>query len=91
MHSAEVIRWLEKLTGVQKLIPDPHLVGAGYMKSYRGDTLQIHTDFNWVEEVALNRAVSVIIYLNRGWQSEWGGNLNFYDTTRSKVHQCNSR
>lgn len=86
MHSAEVIRWLEKLTGVQKLIPDPHLVGAGYMKSYRGDTLQVHTDFNWVEEVALNRAVSIIIYFNRGWLEDWGGSLNFYDTKNQKIH-----
>ena len=86
MHSSEMIRWLEKLTGVKKLIPDPHLVGAGYMKSYRGDTLQIHTDFNWVEEVALNRAVSVIIYFNRSWKKEWGGSLNFYDTKREKIY-----
>ena len=34
------------------------------MKSYKGDTLQVHTDFNWVEELALNRAVSIIIYFN---------------------------
>ena len=86
MHSTEVIRWLEKLTGVKKLIPDPHLVGAGYMKSYKGDTLQIHTDFNWVEEIALNRAVSVIIYFNKGWKKEWGGSLNFYDTKRESIY-----
>ena len=86
MNSTEVIRWLEELTGVEKLIPDPHLVGAGYMKSYKGDTLKIHTDFNWVEEVALNRAVSVIIYFNRGWNKDWGGSLNFYDTKRKKIY-----
>ena len=34
------------------------------MKSYKGDTLQVHTDFNWVEELALNLAVSIIIYFN---------------------------
>ena len=86
MHSTEVIHWLEKLTGVKKLIPDPHLVGAGYMKSYKGDTLQIHTDFNWVEEIALNRAVSVILYFNPGWKKDWGGSLNFYDTRRENVY-----
>jgi hypothetical protein len=79
LGSTEFIKWLEELTGVRKLIPDPHLVGAGYMKSYRGDTLQVHTDFNWVEEVALNRAVSIIIYFNRGWLQEWGGETIVYD------------
>lgn len=86
MHSSNLIHWLEDLTGVKKLIPDPHLIGAGYMKSYKGDTLQIHTDFNWVEEIALNRAVSVIIYFNPGWQKEWGGSLNFYDTKRENIY-----
>jgi len=86
LSSTQFIYWLEALTGVQKLIPDPHLVGAGYMKSFNGDTLQVHTDFNWVEEVALNRAVSIIIYLNRDWQEEWGGSLNFYDTKRKNIY-----
>jgi hypothetical protein len=86
LNSTQFIKWLEQLTGVQKLIPDPHLIGAGYMKSFKGDTLQVHTDFNWVEEVALNRAVSVIIYFNRGWQEQWGGSLNFYDTKRDKIY-----
>jgi len=86
LSSTEFIKWLEELTGVRKLIPDPHLVGAGYMKSYRGDTLQVHTDFNWVEEVALNRAVSIIIYFNRGWLEDWGGSLNFYDSKKKKIY-----
>lgn len=79
LHSSEFIKWLEQITGVEKLIPDPHLIGAGYMKSFRGDTLQVHTDFNWVEEVHLHRAVSIIVYFNKEWQEEWGGCLNFYD------------
>ena len=54
LHSSEFVKWLEDLTEVPKLIPDPILIGAGYMKSYKGDTLQVHTDFNWVEELALN-------------------------------------
>lgn len=85
LHSSEFVKWLEDLTEVPKLIPDPHLIGAGYMKSYKGDTLQVHTDFNWVEELALNRAVSIIIYFNPNWKKEWGGSLNFYDTKNDKL------
>ena len=65
LSSSKFIKWLEELTGVEKLLNDPHLVGAGYVKSFRGDTLQVHTDFNWVEELQLNRAVSVIVYFNK--------------------------
>ena len=55
------------------------------MKSYKGDTLQVHTDFNWVEELALNPAVSIIIYFNPNWKKEWGGSPNFYDTKNDKL------
>jgi len=85
LHSSEFLRWLENLTGVDKLLPDPHLIGAGYMKSFRGDTLQVHTDFNWVEETHLHRAVSIIIYFNKEWDEEWGGSLNFYDLDNNKL------
>ena len=46
LHSSQFISWVEKVSGVNRLIPDPHLIGAGYMKSFAGDTLKIHTDFN---------------------------------------------
>jgi len=84
LHSSEFIRWLENLTGISKLIPDPHLIGAGYMKSFAGDTLQVHTDFNWVEEVQLHRAVSIIIYFNKDWDKDWGGCLDFFDFDNNK-------
>ena len=85
MHSSKFIRWLERLTGVEKLLPDPHLIGAGYMKSFRGDTLQVHTDFNWVEETHLHRAVSIILYFNKNWDVDWGGSLKFYDFNNEKT------
>jgi 2OG-Fe(II) oxygenase superfamily len=85
MHSSRVLKWLEAATGMQKLIPDPHLVGAGYVKSFAGDSLKIHSDFNWVEELGLHRTVSVVIYLNSVWDSTWGGSLNFYQKDRETI------
>ncbi len=85
LHSPEFLQWLEELTGAEKLLPDPYLTGAGYMKSFRGDTLQVHTDFNWVEEIHLHRAVSIIIYFNKDWDADWGGCLNFFDFNNDKL------
>lgn len=84
LHSSEFIRWVEKVSGVDRLIPDPHLIGSGYMKSFAGDTLKIHTDFNWVEELHLHRAVSIIIYFNKVWDDKWGGALDFFDFNKQK-------
>ena len=86
LHSSQFISWVEKVSGVNRLIPDPHLIGAGYMKSFAGDTLKVHTDFNWVEELHLHRAVSIIIYFNKDWDPEWGGALDFFDFTKKLLN-----
>jgi len=86
MHSSTFIKWLQEVTDTVDLIPDPHLIGAGYMKSFAGDSLKVHSDFNWNEELRLHRMLSVVIYLNDDWKEEWGGQLQFYDTKRKTVH-----
>jgi Rps23 Pro-64 3,4-dihydroxylase Tpa1-like proline 4-hydroxylase len=84
-HSSEFLQWLTSITGINGLIPDPHLVGAGYSKSFKGDTLQVHTDFNWNEQLKLHRALSLIIYLTPNWKEEWGGALDFYNSDKTSV------
>jgi len=86
LHSSTFIKWLQEVTDTVDLIPDPHLIGAGYMKSFAGDSLKVHTDFNWNDQLRLHRMLSVVIYLNEEWEDEWGGQLQFYDTKRDKVH-----
>ena len=88
MHSSEFVKWLESLTGVHGLIPDIHLHGAGYMRCGKGDSLKIHTDFNWNNSIKLNRAVTLVIYLNEGWKEGWNGDLQFWD---KKNLQCVKR
>jgi hypothetical protein len=85
LHSSTFINWLQKVTDTVDLIPDPHLVGSGYMKSFVGDSLKIHTDFNWNEQLRLHRMLSIVVYLNEEWKEDWGGQLQFYDQKRSNV------
>ena len=46
-HSGEFLLELEQLTGIVGLMPDPHLVGAGFSRFRKGSDLKIHNDFNW--------------------------------------------
>jgi len=85
LNGSQFISWLEALTGINGLLPDPHLTGAGYSRSFQNDTLQIHNDFNWNDQLQLHRAVSLIIYLTPGWLPEWNGGLEFYDTKQTHV------
>jgi hypothetical protein len=85
LHSGPFLKWLERLTNINGLIPDPHLIGAGYSKSFNGDTLNVHVDFNWNNDLKLYRVLSLIVYLTPDWKEEWGGGLDFYDGSRSKI------
>jgi hypothetical protein len=85
LHSSYFLNALSAYTGIAGLIPDPHLVGAGYSKSYRGDILNVHTDFNWNETLQLHRALTLTVYLTPEWQLDWGGALDFYDFKKENI------
>ena len=86
LHSSTFIKWLQEVTDTVDLIPDPHLIGAGYVKSLTGDSLKVHCDFNWNEQIRLHRMLSLVGGGNDDWKEEWGGQLQFYDRERQTVH-----
>ena len=83
-NSGEFLTWLEGITGQEKIIPDPHFIGAGLMRCYTGHNLKLHTDFNWNERLHLNRALSVILYLSPEWDESWGGQLEFWNFEKTE-------
>lgn len=86
-NSVPVVRFLESLTTIPSLIPDPHFVGGGFHETSRGGKLGIHADFRINEELHLNRRLNVIIYLNKDWKDEYGGHLELWDKKmQGKVH-----
>ena len=80
LNSAPFVRFLERLTGIAGLIPDPHLHAAGYMKVSPGGFLGLHYDFATQKELKLDRRINVLLYLNRDWQTEWGGALELHSS-----------
>lgn len=78
-NSLAFIDFLEALTGVTDLIPDPHFSGGGLHQIEQGGFLKIHTDFNVHPVLELDRRINVIIYLNRNWDSDWGGQLELWN------------
>ncbi|MEP7102115.1 MAG: 2OG-Fe(II) oxygenase [Burkholderiales bacterium] len=78
-NSRPMIEFLEGLTAIQGLIPDPYYTGGGYHETGRGGKLGIHADFRINDQLHLHRRLNVIIYLNENWQPEWGGSLELWD------------
>lgn len=83
-NSHEFTTWLEEITGIEKIIPDPHLIGAGLMRCYKGDSLKLHTDFNWNEQLHLTRCVSIILYISPEWSNSWDGALEFWNFEKTQ-------
>lgn len=83
LNTAPFIGFLETLTGIEGLIPDPHMLGGGIHLSRPGDLLGIHADFNWHPGLKLHRRVNVLVYLNPDWDEAWGGDLELWDATAS--------
>jgi hypothetical protein len=80
LSGTEFVRFLECLTGIDGLVPDPHLTEAGFIDVPPGGFLHLHLDFTRSRRLSLVRRVNVLVYLNDGWQSEWGGQLEFWRT-----------
>jgi Rps23 Pro-64 3,4-dihydroxylase Tpa1-like proline 4-hydroxylase len=71
--------FLEALTGIKGLIPDPHFHGAGLSLTLPGGHLALHADFNRDHTRHLTRKVTILYYLGRDWSPEWGGALELWD------------
>ena len=78
LNSAAFIDALEELSGIQGLIADTRLIGGGLHQIGQGGKLDVHADFNYFEATRLHRRLNVLLYLNRDWRSEWGGQLELW-------------
>ena len=80
LNGTEFLRFLECLTGIDGLVPDPHLTDAGFIDVSTGGFLDVHLDFTRNRRLSLVRRVNVLVYLNDGWQPDWGGQLELWQT-----------
>ncbi|MES1211016.1 MAG: 2OG-Fe(II) oxygenase, partial [Acidobacteriota bacterium] len=70
MSSAPVLQFLEALTGIEGLIPDPYFGGAGPHQIVPGGFLKVHVDLNWHPLLKLDRRLNLLVYLNHDWREE---------------------
>lgn len=71
--------FLESMTGIKGLLPDPYFLGGGIHEVKNGGHLDIHADFNLHPVLRVERRVNVLIYLNKDWESSFGGQLEIWD------------
>ena len=79
LNSRAMLRFLERLTGIEHLIPDALFEGGGLHQILPGGFLKIHADFNKHPEWNLDRRLNAILFLNRDWSEEYGGHFEMWD------------
>lgn len=86
-NSAAFLDFLERLTSIPGLIPDPWFEGGGLHQIPRGGFLKIHADFNRHEKLRLDRRLNAICYLNEDWRDDYGGHLELWPADMSACRQ----
>ena len=87
LNSRPFVMFLEELTGIDGLIPDPYFAGGGIHMVANGGHLDIHADFDHHGKLNLERRLNVLIYLNKDWKEEYGGSFEIWNkemTARAK-------
>lgn len=87
LNSRDVIKTIESIVGIDNMVGDPLFHGAGLHEMYRDGWLEMHADYTKHFTLPLMRRVNMLIYLNRDWDSSWGGDLVMRDE-QNKDHQA---
>jgi hypothetical protein len=88
LNTSAFVDFLERLTGIEGLVPDPHFVGGGLHQIEPGGHLKVHADFNRHPRTHLERRLNVLIYLNREWKDEYGGAFELWN---QDMTQCETK
>jgi Rps23 Pro-64 3,4-dihydroxylase Tpa1-like proline 4-hydroxylase len=78
MNSPLFLLFLEKLTGIDGLIPDPYYRGGGIHCMGPGCKLDIHVDFNKHPKLKLDRRINVLLFPVEEWRPEWNGDFQVW-------------
>lgn len=85
LAAPEFLTDLSYVTGIPNLLADKRLSGGGMHLTGPGGRLDVHVDFNFIQDRKLHRRLNLLLYLNPIWQNSWGGHIEFWD---SDVKQC---
>lgn len=89
LNSIEFLKILSGITGIKNLHADETLEGGGLHQSSRGGFLNIHADFTvHPHHSHWQRRVNLLIYFNKEWEPEWGGDLELWD---NQMHRCEQK
>tara|TARA_R110001592_G_scaffold361900_2_gene674014 strand:+ start:233 stop:994 length:762 start_codon:yes stop_codon:yes gene_type:complete len=82
LQSGRFVRLLSEYTGIDGLMPDYWYGGGGLNQILPGGELAVHVDGTLNDEIKMYRRVNLIVFLNKDWEEEYGGHLEFWDSKK---------
>ena len=79
LASPEFLELLSDLFEMPNLLADEALIGGGIHETGPRGHLDVHVDFNYLSDRELHRRLNILVYFNKGWKPEWGGNIELWD------------
>ena len=88
LASAEFRETLSYAFEIPDLLDDPRLIGGGMHQTGPQGHLDVHVDFNYVRDQEIHRRLNILVYFNRDWKPEWGGEVELWDKNVRKRHHA---
>lgn len=79
LASPTFLNTVSSIFEISDLLPDSELIGGGLHQTGPRGRLDVHVDFNYIEDRMLHRRLNILIYLNDEWLPEWGGALELWN------------
>jgi Rps23 Pro-64 3,4-dihydroxylase Tpa1-like proline 4-hydroxylase len=79
LNHQDFIRLISYITNINNLEADPYLHGGGLHSYPHKGKLNMHLDYSIHPMLHKERRLNLIIYVNKNWNQEWGGNLELWD------------
>jgi len=85
INGPQFLKLMEYVTGTPNLLADDQLVGGGIHETGPRGLLDVHLDFDYIPERELYRRYNILVYFNKDWQPDWGGQFELWNADVSKL------
>lgn len=85
--SQELAKWMSAVTNIPEVFVTDDKLGTGLHQGGNGSFLDIHIDFNIHAQKNVYRRLNLLIYMNKDWKSEYGGDLEMWDAKMTKCEK----
>lgn len=85
LNGSEFLGLMEYVTGTPGLLPDEQFVGGGIHETGPRGLLDVHLDFDFIPKRQLFRRFNILVYFNKDWQKNWGGQFELWNHDVTKL------